>query len=73
MAGGIAMSVSPESGEKKAAQCCHIAPDEGVAWVGGGGLRHGLVGQQVHGLVLAHPAGEEVVPKREMSDISHLR
>jgi len=72
MAGGIAMSVSPESGGKKAAQCCHIAPDEGVAWVMGG-LRHGLVGQQVRGLVLAHQAGEEVVPKREMSDISHLR
>jgi len=36
MAGGIAMSVSPESGGKKAAQCCHIAPDEGVAWVEGG-------------------------------------
>jgi len=41
--------------------------------MGRGGMGHALVGQQVHGLVLAHPAGEEVVPKREMSDISHLR
>lgn len=30
MAGGIAMSVSPGRGSKRvrAAQCCHIAPDE---------------------------------------------